>query len=417
MNTINREASDKTKGFRLQKLRAIKLILDEITLGNSNQFYIAIENVEDVSKRVVSDDGTHDHFEEDKYIESSNLTISSDAVVNTLVSFFDIYCGWNHDNTLSLGFYSTAKTGKEKKVLTINSAKTPPPSNHILDILASKLEVTNEVFLYIKEILCIEYKKQYFKQSDNEEEKRKQKQRLENSNYNKLKSLNLNEFKAFINTIHWNFNSDDTINLKEDVLDSIKKSPYYNFNHRSKAEIINSLLMEVLDERQNKQNLSQKVITKSDVELIFMKAEGEISSKKLDPAWKKLDEEAKNIFDKRNLEQKIQAVYSDFPLRYHQNLARKACLSKEESNGCDKSYLSLKYRTFVACEDYLMNNSTIIYTTKEQVMSTLTSLKEKAEISIKTLSSDYTYTISNEESIYCVVLDLIDECYIALDEI
>ena len=48
--SINREASDKTKGFRLQKVRAIELMLKSINKDTDSVFYTAIENVEDVLK-------------------------------------------------------------------------------------------------------------------------------------------------------------------------------------------------------------------------------------------------------------------------------------------------------------------------------------------------------------------------------
>ena len=53
--SINREASDKTKGFRLQKVRAIELMLKSINKDTDSVFYTAIENVEDVSHWHVED--------------------------------------------------------------------------------------------------------------------------------------------------------------------------------------------------------------------------------------------------------------------------------------------------------------------------------------------------------------------------
>ena len=52
-DTINREATDTSKGFRLQKIRAIKLMLDTINNDTESIFFTAIENVEDVSHRTI----------------------------------------------------------------------------------------------------------------------------------------------------------------------------------------------------------------------------------------------------------------------------------------------------------------------------------------------------------------------------
>ena len=90
---INRDAADKTKGFRLQKLRAAKLLL-EASSENSyvNFYYAAIEVEEDVTIIKTIDFNTEQIIEEDKnFSPDSNFTIFSNAVLNTLVSFFDIY--------------------------------------------------------------------------------------------------------------------------------------------------------------------------------------------------------------------------------------------------------------------------------------------------------------------------------------
>ncbi len=63
-NTINREASDKTKGFRLQKLRAIKLMLETLEGQETTIFYTAIEDVEDVSHTKLSGEGVEKYYEE-----------------------------------------------------------------------------------------------------------------------------------------------------------------------------------------------------------------------------------------------------------------------------------------------------------------------------------------------------------------
>ena len=88
METINREASEKTKGFRLQKLRAVQFMLEEVNLKSKSIFYTAIENIEDVSHTVLEDEGVKNYFEEDKnYQKTSKFTISSHAVKNSSISF------------------------------------------------------------------------------------------------------------------------------------------------------------------------------------------------------------------------------------------------------------------------------------------------------------------------------------------
>jgi hypothetical protein len=68
MNTevINREAGDSGKGFRLQAIRAIKLMIQSINNNSNAIFFTAVENVEDVSHLEISDGEVHTYYEEDK---------------------------------------------------------------------------------------------------------------------------------------------------------------------------------------------------------------------------------------------------------------------------------------------------------------------------------------------------------------
>lgn len=90
---------------------------------------------------------TETYYEEDKnYAAGNNFTIFSDAVKNTLVSFFDIYIGsWRAGDEVRLGFYTTAKIGKEKKKFSIDGLEVDAPEKPILEALSSNNTFTDEV--------------------------------------------------------------------------------------------------------------------------------------------------------------------------------------------------------------------------------------------------------------------------------
>ena len=64
--TINRENGPKSKGFRLQKLRAARLMLNTIESCPNALFYSAIEVLEDVALITYGTEGCAAFFEEDK---------------------------------------------------------------------------------------------------------------------------------------------------------------------------------------------------------------------------------------------------------------------------------------------------------------------------------------------------------------
>ena len=89
-HTINREAGDKAKGPRLQRLRCISLFLDAITKSDDPHFYAAVEHKEDV---YLKDGRTGiDYLEQNKNFDSeTSFTLNSPNILNTLVGFCDMW--------------------------------------------------------------------------------------------------------------------------------------------------------------------------------------------------------------------------------------------------------------------------------------------------------------------------------------
>ena len=84
-------------------------MIESVSNDANAVFFTAVENVEDVSHLEISDGKVLAYYEEDKnYDPSSNFTIFSLPVINTLVSFFDIYVDHlQSSERVYLGFYST----------------------------------------------------------------------------------------------------------------------------------------------------------------------------------------------------------------------------------------------------------------------------------------------------------------------
>jgi len=66
IETINREDGDSGKGFRLQLIRAIKLMLNTIRRNSNAVFFTAVENLEEVSHQTIANGEVTNYFEEDK---------------------------------------------------------------------------------------------------------------------------------------------------------------------------------------------------------------------------------------------------------------------------------------------------------------------------------------------------------------
>lgn len=406
VETINREAADTSKGFRLQKIRAIKLMFDTINKGINSIFFTAIENVEDVSHRIIENGQQIDYYEEDKnYSLDGSFTIFSPPVINTLVSFFDIFVeGYRSSNSVYLGFYTTRAIGKERKKTLKNGEELTLPKDSVLFLLNSAEPIANALAQAIKSILVEEYERQYVgKKTD--------------GNLKTLKEQSIDDFKLFLSKISWSFGQEDEVALKDTVIQLIKNSPLHNVSHANKENIIFTLLMEKLDEKQNHKNLYEKFVNSSDVKLIFKEAESEESELSMDPTWSEIEKLKSELTDMRNLEEKFKSVISDYPNKKLEHLARKACRSKIEESDSNKTFLSLKYRVLEACNDYFFEINYKEPADQDELDQVIRGLFQSSIDSIKELKKDYSYTLSNEKLIEGVVLDLFDSCFLAFDEV
>lgn len=403
--TIDREAGDSGKGFRLQLIRAIKLMLQTIKQDANTVFFTAVENLEDVSHQTIVDGEVSSYFEEDKnYDLNGNFTIFSPPVTNTLVSFFDIYVDqFRTSNNVYLGFYTTRNIGQERKSKLESGKEIALPDEPILKILQSLDDASDETVSLVKDIISEEYASQY-------------KEKSTSGNLETLQGLTVDRFKEFLRTILWHFGQENEDELKQTVLKDIENSPIHNNAHIGKENIIFCLLMDKLSERQSSQNLVDKLVHSSDVKLIFKEAESQIPDESIDPTWRYIAELEKDVTDKRNLKEKVLSVTEDISERRIKQLARKASGSKYEEREADKSFLSLKYRVFEACEEYFSGDGYVAPESGGDLDAVLKTLVSKAVEDISKLKTDYKYTISNDKTIEGIIWNLFDGCFLAFDE-
>ena len=416
--TIDREAGDKSKGFRLQPIRAIKLMLDTIQENPKTFFFTAVENVEDVSHQTLDQGKISSYYEEEKnYNLNGKFTLFSPPVLNTLVSFFDIYAGqFGSSEGLSLGFYSTREIGKEQAKKVENGEvgkerekKTKEgdtlflPDCPLLDLLKLPLEMSDYHVDLVKNILLREYASQY----SNKEVK---------GNLGLLESQKTENFRSFLGCIKWFFGQEDDTSLKRTVLSAIESSSLFNSSHLGKTEHIFSLLMERLGENLDSPNLVEKLVTAADIKLIFKDVESCPVNEVLDPSWQSMKALEQEVLDKRNVKEKVLSVIDDFPISQINNFARKATNSKYEEQGTDKSFLSLKYRIYDLCDDYFLSSDYCTPEVRSDLDEVVRKLVDNSMVDISKLEMDYKYTVSNEKVVEGIVWNLFDSCFIAFDE-
>lgn len=260
IKTISREAGGTSKGYTLQKLRSISLILKEIEKNKDLDFIAAIEYGGDV----YIGNNHYSYVEENKAYDSKNFSFVSDPIKNTLVYFLDYWLKNNKDSKIIFGIFCTNNIAKENNSGFIKEKGIDLPENKIIESLQAKNYSDDKTIEAAKQILLHEYKRQY------EENKRFP---LESSFYKIIEEFSTEEWKTFFNKIDWVFSDTSLDKLEKQVLEQIIKS---NFappeNLEFKAPFIRAELFYQLELRQNKEKTEDRFLTKKDIEIIFLRA-------------------------------------------------------------------------------------------------------------------------------------------------
>ncbi|MGB5919273.1 hypothetical protein [Arcobacter sp.] len=408
---INREAEG-VKGPRLQKLRALKLILEKIDTGKFTQCYTALEVDGDLNFVNVPENSTRKiYLEEDKnYNTSSSFSFASKEILNTMVIFLDVWISNRFDSSIFFGFYATNKIAKERTSDKTKRLNIIIPESGILQSVINKDYLSqNDILQSVKKLVIDYYKTSYERQNS-----------TVNGYQDTIEKFDDNTWINFLELIEFNFiENDDLELLKNEVIETIKKMKFYDTQVEGKEEFIYSYLMEELDSRQNASEYSQKFLHKSDIEVAFYKAKGKISNLEVDKTYEMWDNKTTFTNDKRSIEEKMLSVCKDLRSKYIFQKNRISSRSKiEEQRAADEqSFLALKYRIFEKCYDILDEQVNLITSFEESTITNIFNiLKYESMLEVKNLSSKYYYSeYDNETIVLGIIHNLFDECYLSLD--
>ncbi|OOQ59839.1 hypothetical protein [Mucilaginibacter pedocola] len=252
---IKREASDKIKGITLQKLRALKLAFDTLSLNASAQIHIAIEYAGDIY--IYSD--TRKLIEENKNYKSKNFSFTSVQILNTLVYFIDYWL----KNTVAqsknvyFNFYSTNAIAKENQTEKIKALGITLPEEPILSLLIGSDDFDDNLISACRALILDEYESQY---------------KGKFNHYSELAAWDKDQWQAFFKQILWNFGMPDHLIVKEELTKAIQE---YGRQHQividGKEEFIRAWLRERLEDDQYEQDQTLRFLTNTEIQNIFYK--------------------------------------------------------------------------------------------------------------------------------------------------
>ncbi|WP_042375583.1 hypothetical protein, partial [Neobacillus jeddahensis] len=138
MSTINREVGEQGKGFRLQRLRAIKLLFEKMNASQKAIVYAGTEYLDDVYVKSIDSEKVDVIAEGDKNYDSKNaFSFMSNEVKNSLISFLD--CWFQYDSEgLIFCFYTNVSIGKEYNTKNLKGLNITLPEEPIIKLLMKK---------------------------------------------------------------------------------------------------------------------------------------------------------------------------------------------------------------------------------------------------------------------------------------
>ncbi|MEW3994218.1 MULTISPECIES: hypothetical protein [Bacillus] len=404
MNVIKREVGAQGKGFRLQRLRAIKLLLDKMNVSEKAVVYSATEYLDDVYLKFINDGVVEEISEGDKNYDSKNsFSFMSNEVKNSMISFLDCWFQYESEG-LTLCFYTNVKIGKENNSQYTKKLNLEMPKKPIIELLIEKNYYEDNLLNIVKIVLLHEYKIQY-------------EGKKESGFLTQLKEMSDELWIAFLDKIDWKFEQENEAELEKTLIKDISTQRFYNTaNLNGKESYVISALLDLFEKRQNVKDLLGRLITDSEVRRVLLEVATH-NYKRNDPVyaqWEKIEPS-----DNRNLKEKIEGVAPKYNPKKLDMYARKIGAVKLELEKIDSREKSAyQYRIFEACEEKLLEILESIDTevvSPEQVDIWVEEISIFASGHIDEKSKDFAYPFKNKDTLKNTILELFDSCYLSFD--
>jgi hypothetical protein len=245
---ISREAGEKTKGFRFQKLRAAIRFLQRVGSNSIGQIQCAMELLED-SVLFDGDANTLIEGEENKYY-GSKISFNSPALRNTVVAFLDLYFTFSRTGELGLGVYASAELAQERMSAAQRNKLGYQGEQKNYDIL-KKLVIKDELTDEEKAVAFSIVREEYFSQYKGT-----------NKGYAELlKAMTTEEFTHFITSIDWSFTGETNEALEIQALELVRNCRFFNYRHQNLESYVLASLLDELEKRSSKKSVTDRLLS------------------------------------------------------------------------------------------------------------------------------------------------------------
>ncbi|MBT2760460.1 hypothetical protein [Paenibacillus sp. ISL-20] len=402
---ISRVVGEQSKGERLQRLRAIQLIFDELEKSPNIAVLVACEHIEDIYLN--KDDGTgenSEYIESDKSYESKCFSLNSDEIKNSLVSFLD--CSLRFGKHIRYGFYTNTGITNERTTELLKRNKLELPEKELMNLLIEKDYST--VLPYLKCIVLEDYKNQYIGKT-------------ETGFLDVIEHYTDEMWIQFLRQIDWKFNQEDENQLEATLLLKVQRCRLYNtITVSGKEQYIIDALDKELEKRQAFKDPVHRMINTDTVRTKFLEIGNNVASARpVDPCYEDWDSMEKP-FDGRNIDSKIKDVSPEYDESTFEIFARKiGSIEKQLLRVQPQERGAYLYRVFEACEEQLIrvvHKQTDQCTVEPPVVDDwIDMLVRSATAHLEDWGKDYNYPFKSGNAVRDTIYELINSCYLAFD--
>lgn len=417
--TINRDVGEQSKGPRLQRLRAVNLLLDALNRPDFCLAYCAVEFEGDVYYREATATESGEYHEENKnYDMTTNFTLASAQVLNTLIIYLDCWIGKACSPNVLFGFYAPNGCGKERSTARTNALQIEWPSKPMLEILQNGQTTDPSIISIVRILIIDEYKLQYNYNSSANGQAGSEDDTIKPGNLAVIDEWSDEEWQGFLNQISWKLGQEDATQLEETLKQKVRHSPLYNQSISGKEGHVIELMCGMLDKRQAIADPVMRFVHISDVNNVFLMISTQ-TYRLPDPSYKTWERLPKPE-DTRNLTDKVLAVSNSVPKEDLGRWNRKASNSMivQEEYSDDPSIKAFKYQLYDACSDKLAElrrENAGQPLTSEQITHWVSVLLACCDQRIEDCSKHYAYSISGQAFLTDMIWELFDSCYLAFD--
>lgn len=397
-NRNAREALPSARGYDYQKIKVLKLLLENL---NDEDACAAIEYVDDVYLEKNDGQGKIEkEFRQVKDYEGEKDSISCNhkAIQGALANFLETWLQFRRSQKLKFFLCLTNKIAKERMTAFLTASKITLPAKPILELIKDKNY--DEAIPFVQNVLTAVF---------SSEESRKP--FLED-----IKKMKAQDWNQFLSQVIVEDCSEVYEQLLIDVMGLLRKHEYVKPEFNVDPKSLMEKLVGYVTMQSGKPDGIARMIKTNDIRLKIIEEIKDLT-KNIDPSGE-LSIEAT---DSRNLKEKISAVCDDYKQKNIKILERRSAMFMLEALklSSDPAFRSMKIRIYDKCDEilsaFILKNGNRPMTSQE-VDNLLNELKLEGAKHLKELSVDYTYPLNNLVSIEGLVLNLFDSCFLAFDE-